>query len=78
MQACESDVFMAKSPEAGAPIKGANSFTEAQAKDRAMAAGLTSVSSLVKDGDGIWRGTAMKDGKSTKIAVDFKGNVVSQ
>ena len=78
MQACESDVFMAKSPEAGAPIKGANSFTEAQAKDRATAAGLTSVSSLVKDGDGIWRGTAMKDGKSTSIAVDFKGNVVSQ
>jgi hypothetical protein len=78
MQACQNDVFMAKSPEAGAPIKGANSFTEAQAKDRAMAAGLTSVSSLVKDGDGIWRGTAMKDGKSTAIAVDFKGNVVSQ
>jgi hypothetical protein len=78
MQACQNDVFMAKSPEAGAPIKGANSFTEAQAKDRAMAAGLTSVSSLVKDGDGIWRGTAMKDGKSTSIAVDFKGNVVSQ
>ncbi len=78
MQACQNDVFMAKSPEAGAPIKGANSFTEAQAKDRAMAAGLTSISSLVKDGDGIWRGTAMKDGKSTSIAVDFKGNVVSQ
>jgi hypothetical protein len=78
MQACQADVFMAKSPEAGAPIKGANSFTEAQAKDRAMAAGLTSVSSLVKDGDGIWRGTAMKDGKSTNVAVDFKGNVVSE
>jgi hypothetical protein len=78
MQACQSDVFMAKSPEAGAPIKGANSFTEAQAKDRATAAGLTSVSSLVKDGDGVWRGTAMKGGKSTNIAVDFKGNVVSQ
>jgi putative membrane protein len=59
-------------------LKGANSFTEAQAKDRALAAGLTSVSSLVKDGDGIWRGTAMKDGKTRKVAVDFKGNVVSQ
>jgi hypothetical protein len=78
MKACQSDVFMAKAPEAGAPIKGANSFTEAQAKDRALAAGLTSVSSLVKDGDGIWRGTAMKDGKTQKVAVDFKGNVVSQ
>jgi hypothetical protein len=78
MQACQSDVFMAKAPDADAPLKGANSFTEAQAKDRALAAGLGSVSSLVKDGDGIWRGSAMKDGKAVKVAVDFKGNVVSQ
>ena len=78
MQACQSDVFMAKAPEAGAPLKGANSFTEAQAKDRALAAGLTSVASLVKDGDGIWRGSAMKDGKAVKVAVDSKGNVVSE
>jgi len=78
MKACESDVFMAKAPEPGAPIKGANSFTEGQAKDRIVAAGFTSVSSLAKDGDGVWRGSAMKDGKSVKVAVDFKGNVVSQ
>jgi len=78
MQACQNDVFMAKAPEPGAPLKGANSFTEAQAKDRVLAAGLSSVSSLVKDGDGIWRGTAMKDGKSVKVAVDYKGNVVSE
>jgi hypothetical protein len=77
MKACENDVFMAKAAEAGAPLKGANSFTEAQAKDRALAAGFTSVSSLVKDGDGVWRGSAMKDGKAVKVAVDFKGNVVS-
>jgi hypothetical protein len=78
MKACQSDVFMAKAPEAGAPLKGANSFTEGQAKDRAVAAGFTSVSVLNKDGDGIWRGTAMKDGKAVKVAVDFKGNVVSE
>jgi hypothetical protein len=78
MKACESDVFMAKAPEPGAPLKGANSFTEGQAKDRAVAAGLSSVSTLNKDGDGIWRGSAMKDGKSVKVAVDFKGNVVSE
>jgi hypothetical protein len=77
MQACRNDVFMAKAPESGAPLKGANSFTESQAKDRALAAGFTSVSSLVKDGDGIWRGTAMRDGKVVKLAVDYKGNVVS-
>jgi hypothetical protein len=50
--------------------QGANSFTEAQAKDRALAAGLTSVSSLVKDGAA--SGAAPpKDGKSRKVAVDF-------
>ena len=43
-----------------------------------MAAGFTSVSSLVKDGDGMWRGSAMKDGKSVKVVIDFKGNVVTQ
>lgn len=78
MKSCQSDIFMAKAPEPGAPIKGANSFTEGQAKDRVVAAGFTSVSSLAKDGDGVWRGSAMKDGKSVKVAVDFKGNVVSQ
>jgi len=78
MTACQSDIFMAKAPEPGAPIKGANSFTEGQAKDRVVAAGFTSVSTLNKDGDGIWRGSAMKDGKSAKVAVDFKGNVVSE
>lgn len=78
MKACQSDVFMAKAPEPGAPLKGANSFTEGQARDRIVAAGFTSVSSLAKDGDGIWRGDAVKDGKAVKVAVDFKGNVVSQ
>jgi hypothetical protein len=78
MKSCQSDIFMAKAPEPGAPIKGANSFTEGQAKDRVVAAGFTSVSSLAKDGEGVWRGSAMKDGKSVKVAVDFKGNVVSQ
>lgn len=78
MQACKGDVFMAKAPEAGAPLKGANSFTEAQARDRAVAAGLTDVSALVKDADGIWRGDARKGGAPVKVAVDFKGNVVSQ
>jgi hypothetical protein len=78
MKSCQSDIFMAKAPEPGAPIKGANSFTEGQAKDRIVAAGFTSVSSLAKDGDGVWRGSAIKDGKSVKVAIDFKGNVVSQ
>ena len=58
------------------PLAGANSFTEAQAKQRIADAGFTSVSALAKDDNGIWRGTAMKAGKSASVAVDYKGNVV--
>jgi putative membrane protein len=64
--------------DAGAPLKGANSFTEGQAKDRAASHGFTNVSALTKDGDGIWRGTAQMDGKAVNLAVDYKGNVVGQ
>jgi hypothetical protein len=78
MRACQDDVFEARAPDPGAPLKGSNSFTEGQAKDRALATGLTSVSSLNKDGDGVWRGSAMKDGKAVKVAIDFKGNVVTE
>ena len=77
MNACQNDVFVAKAAEAGAPLKGTNGLTEGDAKDRALAAGYSAISSLVKDGDGVWRGSAMRDGKSTKIAVDYKGNVVA-
>ena len=77
MDACRSDVFAPRKADAGAPLKGANSFTEGQAKDRALAHGVANVSGLKKDDDGIWRGTGMQDGKQVQIAVDYKGNVVS-
>ncbi len=80
MAACKGDQYAyATAPnEAGAPLKGANSFTERQAKDRAEARGFTSVAALKKDNDGIWRGTASgPDGKSTSVAIDYKGNVVA-
>ena len=78
IDACKADVYAASTADSGAPLKGANSFTEGQAKDRALARGFTAVSDLKKDGDGIWRGSAMWDGKSTQVAVDYKGNVVAQ
>ena len=78
MQACQGDAFMPRDLDPGAPLKGANSFTEGQARDRAIAAGLADVSALAKDGDGIWRGTAKKGATSVKVAVDFKGNVVTE
>ncbi len=77
MQACQIDTFIANAPaEPGAPLKGANSFTQSQARDRAIAAGLSQVTTMVKDGDGIWRGTAKKGDARVKVAIDFKGNVV--
>ncbi len=77
MDACKADVYAPRKAEQGAPLKGANSFTEGQAKDRVVAQGLANVSALKKDDDGVWRGTASQDGKNVQIAVDFKGNVVA-
>jgi hypothetical protein len=76
VEACKADVYTLDKADAGAPLKGANSFTEAQAKDRAVARGATEVTDLTKDADGIWRGTATMEGKPTELAVDYKGNVV--
>ena len=65
-------------PNPGAPVAGSNSFTEGQAKSRIEARGFTNVSGLVKDNDGVWRGTAIQGGKSVKVSLDFQGNVVTQ
>ena len=77
MDACKADIYAPRKAEEGAPLKGANSFTEGQAKDRALAHGVGNVSGLKKDDDGIWRGTAVDNGKQVQIAVDYKGNVVT-
>ena len=78
MDACKADVYAPRKAEAGAPLKGSNSFTEGQAKDRAIAhGGVESVSGLKKDDDGIWRGTGTQGGKTVQVAVDYKGNVVT-
>ena len=75
---CKTDIFTPAAIDAGAPLEGANSFTEAQAKDRILAMGLSGVSALTKDDKGVWRGSAQKEGKSVDVAVDYKGNVVTQ
>jgi hypothetical protein len=78
MADCKGGIYDTKTNDPGAPLKGANSFTEAQARGRAEHYGFTAVSAMTKDADGIWRGNATHDGKSGKVAVDFKGNVVAQ
>jgi hypothetical protein len=61
--------------EATGPVKGANSFTEGEAKSRIEARGFANVTQLKKDDDGIWRGRAMKDGSQLEVALDYQGNV---
>lgn len=77
MTACKADAYKVRQADAGAPLKGSNSFTEGQAKDRIIAQGMDGVTALTKDGDGIWRGTAQQAGKPVQVAVDYKGNVVT-
>ncbi len=60
---------------ATAPVAGANSFTEGEAKSRIEARGFASVSELKKDDQGIWRGKAMRNGRNVDVALDFQGNV---
>ena len=64
--------------EASALEKGSNSFTEGQTKSRLEGAGLSNVSDLKKDNDGIWRGKAMQSGRSVTVGFDYKGNISAQ
>ena len=65
-------------PNPAAPVAGANSFTEGQAKSRIESKGFKSVSHLRKDDTGVWRGQAMQNDKTVNVSVDFQGNVVAQ
>jgi hypothetical protein len=64
------------SKTAAAPVAGANSFTETQARSRLEEHGYSNVSGLTKDDQSIWRGKATKDGMLVSVAVDYQGNIV--
>ena len=74
---CRAGLFTVAATDPNAPLAGANSFTEAQAADRAIAAGFIPAAGLKKDDKGVWRGTASDGTKTVNIAVDYKGNVVA-
>lgn len=61
-----------------APVAGANSFTEDQARDRLTEAGLSDVSNMTLGDDGVWRGEAMTGDKRVSFAMDYQGNVTTQ
>ncbi len=63
---------------AAAPVEGANSFTEDQAKDRITEAGYADVTELKLDDKGVWQAKATKDGKSVMVSMDYQGNIVAK
>ncbi|MGU3539422.1 hypothetical protein [Methylobacterium sp. A54F] len=63
----------------GEPLQpGANSFTEAQVKERFAKMGFGEVTDLTKDDQGIWRGRANHAGRQLTIGMDYRGNVAAQ
>lgn len=74
--ATNNSVNTAPANNPGAPVAGANSFTEGQARDRIQDKGFAQVTDLKLDGKGVWRGKGMKDGKSVDVSMDYQGNVV--
>jgi hypothetical protein len=60
-----------------APAKGANSFTENQARGRFAKAGYAGLSKLTKR-NGVWQGTATKGGKRATVMLDYKGNITAR
>ena len=63
------------SANAPTPAKGSTSFTQGQARSRIASQGFKSVQGLKKDANGVWHGTAMKNGSSQQVWLDYKGNV---
>ena len=59
-----------------APLPGANSFTEGQAKSRLEANGYSNVTDLNKDENGVWKGSATNAGAKVTVSVDYRGNIV--
>ena len=63
---------------AAQPAHGANSFSQAQARDRFTNRGFQNVSNMKLDQNGVWRGTATKDGQQVGVWLDYKGNIGQQ
>lgn len=59
----------------GTARRGANSFTEGQARTHIQHSGYSNVSPLTKGRDGVWRGTATRGGATVNVGLDYKGNV---
>lgn len=71
-------VSTSDSSNPAAPVKGKNSFTEDQAKARFEEAGYADVTSLTLNEDGVWEGSATKDGNKVTVQLDYQGNITNK
>lgn len=63
----------------GEPLEpGANSFTEAQVRERFGRMGFGEIRDLKKTDQGIWEGIATHAGKDVRIGMDYRGNVAAR
>ena len=60
------------------PAKGANSFSDGEARRRIESSGYSTVADLKKDDDGVWHGSATKEGAKVGVWLDYKGNIGQQ
>jgi negative regulator of sigma E activity len=60
------------------PARGANSFTEGEARRRIEARGYSNVSGLAQDDNGVWRSNAQKGSQQAQVWLDYKGNIGQQ
>lgn len=74
----KSPAASSTAPVAAAPAVGGSLFTEQQARDHLQKQGYTNITTMTKDDNGGWRGSATKDGKTLIVAVDVKGGVVNK
>jgi putative membrane protein len=65
----------------GSASSAANPLPDSQAataQRRIEQDGYTDVQNLAKGPDGLWRGTALRDGKQVQVTVDRSGNVIAK
>ncbi|HYF08490.1 MAG TPA: hypothetical protein VD970_12775 [Acetobacteraceae bacterium] len=67
------------SPDAGAGVvPNGDEVNEDRARLRIEGAGYSDVSRLSRDGEGVWRGQAMRGGRRMNVGVDRSGNVIAE
>ncbi len=64
--------------DAMAPAHGSNSFSRGEAMRRIRSRGFDHVAGLKQDEQGVWRGTASRNGGQVHVWLDYKGNVGTQ